>query len=680
VNIILKTNILIVEDNPGDSRLLREQIADTGGGHFEVAEADRLAQAREMLREHAFDLLLLDLGLPDSRGLDTFRAIRGDAGDAAVLILTGLDDDQLAAQAVKEGAQDYLIKGQLTARGLLRAMRHALERKELEVALRQAKSGLERIVSERTTELIQTNRELNAEIVGRQRTEADLQAALTQTNLIFENAVVGIAYVRNRLMVRANPRFCEMFGYTHEAIVDRSTEMFYPGREAFDALGAVAYPVLAQGQTYQAEIQFKRSDGSIFWGNLHGRSVNPREPESQSIWVFEDITERKRSEEALLRVNRALKTLSKCNEALVHATAEAQLLGEMCRICVEIGGYRMAWVGFAEHGADKAVRPVAHFGHEHVYLERAAITWEDSERGRGPTGAAIREGKAQLVSDTATDPRYASWRTDAVRRGYGSTMALPLLSDGRAFGALNIYAGERNAFDEQEIALLEELASDLAFGIVTLRMRGVHAKNAERLQRSMESTVQTIAATVEMRDPYTAGHQNRVAELAAAIAREMGLPQSQIHGLHLASIVHDLGKIQIPAELLSKPTRLTQIEYEIIKTHAQSGYEILKDVDFPWPIAEIVRQHHERLDGSGYPQGLKADDILIEAKILAVADTIEAMGAARPYRPAVGIEVALQEVSRGRGTQYDSRVVDACLQLFREKRFVLTEPPEAART
>lgn len=196
--------------------------------------------------------------------------------------------------------------------------------------------------------------------------------------------------------------------------------------------------------------------------------------------------------------------------------------------------------------------------------------------------------------------------------------------------------------------------------------------DAEMLRRSLEDTIRVVALTVEMRDPYTAGHQRRVADLAVAIAKELGLPEDQIHGLHLAGIVHDLGKIQVPSEILSKPGKITDIEFSFIKTHPQAGYEILKNVEFPWPIAQIVLQHHERLDGSGYPHGLKAEQILLEARILAVADVVEAMASHRPYRTGLGIDTALAEIEHGRGRAYDPATVDACVKLFREKGFAFT--------
>jgi HD-GYP domain-containing protein (c-di-GMP phosphodiesterase class II) len=180
-----------------------------------------------------------------------------------------------------------------------------------------------------------------------------------------------------------------------------------------------------------------------------------------------------------------------------------------------------------------------------------------------------------------------------------------------------------------------------------------------------------ITVTVETRDPYTAGHQRRVADLARAVATEMNLPLDIIEGLRMAASIHDLGKISVPAEILSKPTKLTDIEFMLIKTHSQSGYDILKDIDFPWPLAQIVYQHHERMDGSGYPRNLKGDEIIMEARIIAVADVMEAMASHRPYRPALGIDTALAEIEKNKGTFYDNAVADACLRLFREKGFKL---------
>jgi len=192
-----------------------------------------------------------------------------------------------------------------------------------------------------------------------------------------------------------------------------------------------------------------------------------------------------------------------------------------------------------------------------------------------------------------------------------------------------------------------------------------------KLEKTLEGTIHAIALTVEMRDPYTSGHQKRVADLACAIAKEMGLKKQRIQGIMMSGNVHDLGKISIPSEILSKPSQLSKSEFSLIQAHPRTGYEVLAPVEFPWPIAEIVLQHHERMDGSGYPQGLSGDEILLEARILGVSDVVEAMSSHRPYRPALGIEKALDEIKKNRGILYDPDVVDACLNMFARKGFNL---------
>ncbi len=191
----------------------------------------------------------------------------------------------------------------------------------------------------------------------------------------------------------------------------------------------------------------------------------------------------------------------------------------------------------------------------------------------------------------------------------------------------------------------------------------------ENLERAMHSTIQAISMTVEKRDPYTSGHQLRVAILAKAIAQELKLPESQIESIYMAASIHDIGKISLPAEILVKPIPLTDIEISLIQAHAQAGYDILSGIDFPWPIADIVVQHHERLNGSGYPRGLAGEEILLEARILCVADVVETMASHRPYRPSIGMDKALEEIDTNRGVLYDPHVVDACLTLFKERNF-----------
>ena len=191
----------------------------------------------------------------------------------------------------------------------------------------------------------------------------------------------------------------------------------------------------------------------------------------------------------------------------------------------------------------------------------------------------------------------------------------------------------------------------------------------QRTKRAMDATIETMSKIIEAKDPYTAGHQQRVSQLATAIAKELNFSEDKIEGIRIASLIHDIGKIGLPTEILSKPIKLSDIEFTLIKEHSQIGYNILKFIDFSYPVANIVLQHQERLDGSGYPNHLKGDEIFLEARIIGVADVVEAMSSHRPYRPALGIDKALEEISQNRGILYDPEVVDACLKLFKEKRF-----------
>ena len=223
----------------------------------------------------------------------------------------------------------------------------------------------------------------------------------------------------------------------------------------------------------------------------------------------------------------------------------------------------------------------------------------------------------------------------------------PVIVDGKSRGIIGMFADitERKKAEEQ--------------------LKG----SFKKLQKTMEDSIYSISLVTEARDAYTAGHQRKVSKLAVALAEEMGFPKDKVEGIKIAALIHDVGKINLPAEILSKPGKLSEIEFNLIKNHSQIGYDILKKVDFLWPIAEIVLQHHEKMNGSGYPRGLKGDEILLEAKIIGVADVVEAMSSHRPYRPALGIDKALKEISQNRGIIYDLEVVNACLKLFKEKGF-----------
>ena len=230
-----------------------------------------------------------------------------------------------------------------------------------------------------------------------------------------------------------------------------------------------------------------------------------------------------------------------------------------------------------------------------------------------------------------------------------------------------IRSSSRPMFKENKVTGLSGVFTDISKRKETEEQL---KKNFERLQKSTRGIIQAMALTVETRDPYTSGHQIRSAKLATMIAKEMNLSPDQAEGIGMAAAIHDIGKISVPAEILSKPSKLSDIEFQLIQIHPEAGYNIVKDIEFPWPIATIILQHHERMNGSGYPKGLKGEEILPETRILSVADVVEAIASHRPYRPAYGIDIAIEEISQKKGILYDPDTVDACLRLFNEKGFM----------
>ena len=259
--------------------------------------------------------------------------------------------------------------------------------------------------------------------------------------------------------------------------------------------------------------------------------------------------------------------------------------------------------------------------------------------------ASEHENTAVIILTAVDDPKTADAAIEAGTYGYII----------KPFNPNELIINIRNALRRRKLEITNRMYRQDLEQMVEER--------TVRLQGALEGIIQAMARTVDARDPYTAGHQQRVANLAVAIATEMNIPQDQIEGIRMAGMIHDLGKISVPAEILSKPSRLTEIEFSLIKTHPRIGYDIIADIEFPWPIAQMVLQHHERMNGAGYPQGFSGEDILLEARILCVADVVEAMASHRPYRPALGLEKALDEISKNKRVFYDPEVVDSLFRL-----------------
>lgn len=484
--------------------------------------------------------------------------------------------------------------------------------------------------------------------------------------LIWSKAMEQIFEFKPQQSCTSYETFLEMIHPDDREQVDQAYQASVKNKTPFDIIHRLQIP--------SGQIKYVREMCETHYDE-YGRAL-------RSLGTVQDITEQYLTSQALTQSNRALKALSSCNSVLVHATSEDEILNNMCNVIIDEGGYRFAWIGMVEDDAAENLRPVAHAGIECGYLEHIIINSTDNEHGRGPGGDAIRLGKLQVVQDTQTEAKFLPWREKAAECGFGSGLALPLKDTyGRVFALFAIYAEEAYAFDDAALKLLQELADDLAFGILNLRTRDerdhylqAHLKSDERHKKMLVDTIRAMSLTVEKRDPYTAGHQNKVAQLSVAIGRELGMDEDRLEGLRLGATIHDIGKIYVPAEILNRPGRLSRAEFEIIKSHAEVGYDIIKDVHFPWPVADMVIQHHERMDGSGYPRGLKGDEIILEARILAVADAVEAITSHRPYRAAKGMDKAVSVLEDSRGRLYDDRVVETCLRLIREEDFTFSDP------
>ncbi len=373
--------------------------------------------------------------------------------------------------------------------------------------------------------------------------------------------------------------------------------------------------------------------------------------------------------------NWALSALSEAAAALARADSTDLLIQEVCAAITSQSPYVLAWVGKAEDDDLKTVSLQGGAGSAIAYMHEVSLTWSDQNpSGLGPAGKCIRSARSIVLEDTERDIDFLPWTALARKYGIRSSVACPI-PDGEAhpFGCLLVYSKIPNVFGPDEVKLFESLAHEIGFGLRAIERQHqldiqIHEKEQtqERLAGALRSTIEAMSKTMEWRDPYTAGHQKRVAQISIAIAKKLELGADLTQALYMAGMVHDIGKVAVPAEILTKPSSLNELEMRMVQEHAETGYQILKDIPFPWPIAEMVHQHHERLDGSGYPKGLKGDQILFEARILAVADTIEAIATHRPYRPARGLTAAMLEINAEAGVKLDAQVVAAANDLVKE--------------
>jgi putative nucleotidyltransferase with HDIG domain len=496
----------------------------------------------------------------------------------------------------------------------------------------------------------------------------------------------GLAYCRmlydgenkpvDWIYLAVNPAFATLTGL-HD-VIDRRVSDVLPeahdtNPELFDLYGRVA----AGGPPETIEVDFTPL------GRIYNVSAFCPAPE-HFVAIFSDITSRRQT---AWEAARTLEFL-----AILNGSGGVE---DLVRRAVEF---------VREHSACDAVGIRLHDGDDYPYYETRGFSAEFvraecslcahdasgavllDERGDPVlecTCGAILSGRADvrlpyytaqgsfwtnstsaLVEGLSEDDYPERSRGRCVTEGYESVMLIPLRAGREPVGLLQLDAKRANAFPEHGIAFWERLAGYLAGALGKMMAEARQRETAGRLERALDGTLNALGATVELRDPYTSGHERRVAALAVAIAGQLGWDDERILALRMAADIHDIGKIGVPAEILTKPTRLSEYETNIIRTHPQVGHDLLAGIEFEHAVADIVQQHHERLDGSGYPDGLRGDQILPEALVLSVADVVEAMASYRPYRPALGIEIAFEEIRDGAGTRYDPEVAAACEQAF----------------
>jgi len=620
----MKTKVLIVDDNSASLYLL-EKILQAFG--LEVTAAANGMEALNKARLIPPDLIVSDILMPVMDGYTLCREWKADAALKNIPFVfytatyTEPKDEEFSRSL---GADLFILKPQ-EPHILMEILQPVLDRNY--TALRAAaKPFSEEMEIFRQHNAVLFNK-LEKKMLDLENSNRELNALKERYRLIFDHVTDVIYTVGEELRVESiSPSMERILGYhPHEFIGKPLAELgsILVQEDLEKAIDDIK--TILKGNTITTAIyRFIAKDGQVKYGEVSGSPLVRDGRPVGVISVARDITKRKLVEELLLASERKYRELYDFLPIPVYEMDfEANITAANQAIYDAFGGtpddFRRglkAWQLLSPEDVAKSAANIQRL----LAGERLPGTEYNIRRLDGTTFPAI------IISSVI----YQDGKPEGLR------------------GAI-IDITERRRYEK---ALQETL---------------------DNLQKAVGATIQAMVSAVEARDPYTAGHQLRVAELAQAIAVEMGLPQEKIDGIRMAASIHDIGKLSVPAEILSKPTKLLDMEMSLVREHSRKGYEMLRHVESPWPLAEAVYQHHEHLDGSGYPRGLRGEDIVVEARVIAVADVVEAMSSHRPYRPALGIALALEEIEANRGSLYDEQVAAACLKLFREKGFQFGE-------
>jgi PAS domain S-box-containing protein len=624
-----KPVILVVDDQPQNIELLEAHLAPHG---YEIVTAANGEEALGKLSGNQIDLILLDVMMPGMDGFEVTRRVRQDNAHRLlpIILVTVLRESEDRVKGIEAGCDDFLStpydKLELLAR-----VQSLLKVKDYNDLMSNYQKDLESEVTGRTEELKHALENLQQEITEHKRAEEALRKSEKYFKEITENSSDIIIITDKNGDIKYCSRSIERIaGYRPVELIGRSSLTLIHPDDKKRAIGDFGKAILAIDYTIPNAFRILHKDGSERYFEGLGKNFLDNPSVAGFIMNVHDMTERKQAEDALRESEEKYRLIA-------ENTADLIVVTDMNLRFTYISPSIMRTHGFTVEEAmnmtlDQLLTPES--------LQNLLTVFEE---------------EMKLEATGTADPKRIS-RLEV--EGYKK--------DGSIIW-MEISVSNQRDKENKPIGILA-----VNRDITERKMAEKELKQTlESLRKAVGATIQTMVSAVEMRDPYTAGHQLRTANLACAIATEIGLPQEKIDGIRMAGSIHDIGKLSVPAEILSKPTKLTNIEFSLIKEHSRKGYEMLKDVESSWPLAQIVYQHHERMDGSGYPRNLKGDEILMEARIMAVADVVEAMASHRPYRPALGLDMALAEIQKNKGTHYDNTVVDACLRLFREKGYQL---------
>jgi PAS domain S-box-containing protein/putative nucleotidyltransferase with HDIG domain len=620
--------VLLVEDNPGDARLIAESLRGAGST-LRLAAVETLAQAIAIVETERVAAVVLDLGLPDSQGLDTFVRLQAAAPEVATIIMSGDADTRVALEAVQRGAQDFLVKGHADGELLLRAVGYAIERK---------------------------------------RAEAQLADSEEKFKYVWGRSVVPKAITDPDGRAQVNDAFAALLGYTPEEFARGVPwpQVTHPD-DVRDTQLQMDALLSGEKESARFEKRYVHKDGHTVWTDVS--SSLRRDAAGRPLYFMTaivDITDRRNAEEALRRNLEVSEAVAGVSRALV---AEQRTLDEVARLMLEQAmrltaskhGY-VSMVGCSGEHVMLAATEMVPGGLAPLAADPRSLTFPSPVDGVYPHlwGVSLNTGAPFLTNSPGTEPARGGTPDDHIR--LDRYLSVPVITASGVVGQIAV-GNSSSDYTNDDVRILERLASLYAGAIIQNEEQADLVASNESLQRMIHDVAEVMGGIIETRDPYTQGHQVRVATIANALAVEMGLGGDDLDCIQMASLLHDVGKLSIPAEILSKPGTLSEVEFALIREHPVRGHDILSRIAFPWPIADIVLQHHERCDGSGYPAGLLEADTLPAARIIAVADVLEAMASYRPYRASLGPEAAIEEIT-GHPEKYCADVVRAVVALY----------------